>query len=241
MKEEKIDGYYATCNHDSLNRLTDLYEGDAILLAHYEHDALSRRTALTYGNGTSTVYNYEIDDDLSSLLLQFNVSSANLTYTYDNTGNRQNFTVDDDRFIYSPLADINNTYVPNNFNQYTSAGGIPFGYDSNGNLTSDGINTYTYDPENRLINADTPAHSIDYSYDPLGRRITKTVDTVETSYLYDGDQVIMEYDGSGQMIRRYVYGPGIDEPICMKTGAATYFYHFNALGSVIALSMIPAA
>jgi len=46
----------------------------------------------------------------------------------------------------------------------------------------------------------------------------------------------MEYDGSGQMIRRYAYGPGIDEPICMKTGAATYFYHFNALGSVIALS-----
>jgi len=38
------------------------------------------------------------------------------------------------------------------------------------------------------------------------------------------------------MIRRYVYGPGIDEPVCMKTTAATYFYHFNALGSVIALS-----
>ena len=30
--------------------------------------------------------------------------------------------------------------------------------------------------------------------------------------------------------------PGIDEPICMKTGTAIYYYHFNALGSVIALS-----
>ena len=46
----------------------------------------------------------------------------------------------------------------------------------------------------------------------------------------------MEYDGFGQMIRRYVYGPGIDEPVCMKTGADAYFYHFNASGSVIALS-----
>jgi len=230
------DGYYITYSHDSLNRLTDVYEGDAALLAHYEHDALSRRSGLTYGNGTSTTYEHEIDNDLSSLFLQFNASSANLTYTYDNTGNRQNFTADDDRFIYSPLADINNAYLSNNLNQYTSAGGIPFAYDSNGNLTSDGINAYTYDPENRLITAYTPAHSIDYSYDPLSRRISKTVDSTETSYLYDSGQVIIEYDGSGQMIRRYVYGPEIDEPICMKTGTAIYYYHFNALGSVIALS-----
>ena len=218
------------------NRLTDVYEGDAALLAHYEHDALSSRTALNYGNGASTTYEHEIDDDLSSLFLQFNTSSANLTYTYDNAGNRQNFTTDDDRFIYNPLANINNTYLSNNLNQHTISGGIAFGYDSNGNLTSDGINSYTYDTENRLIIADTQLHLIDYSYDPLGRRISKTVDSTETSYLYDGDQVIMEYAGSGQMTRRYVYGPRIDEPICMKTDAGTYFYHFNALGSVIALS-----
>ncbi|RLD01051.1 MAG: hypothetical protein DRI32_09660, partial [Chloroflexi bacterium] len=202
------DGYYITYSHDALNRLTDVYEGDAALLAHYEHDALSRRTALTYGNGASTAYNYEIDDDLSSLLLQFNASNPTLTYAYDNAGNRQNFTTDDDRFMYNPLAAVNHACPVNNLNQCTSVNGAVFGYDPNGSLTSDGVNSYTYDPENRLITADTPAHSIDYSYDPLGRRISKTVDsTEETSYLYDGDQVIMEYDGSGQMIRRYVYGP----------------------------------
>ena len=44
------------------------------------------------------------------------------------------------------------------------------------------------------------------------------------------------------MLTRVIYGPGIDEPICMMVynaqGAETgrYFYHFDALGSVIALS-----
>jgi RHS repeat-associated protein len=46
----------------------------------------------------------------------------------------------------------------------------------------------------------------------------------------------MEYGGSGQLLRRYVYGPGIDEPICMKTASSAYYYHFDALGSAIALT-----
>jgi len=32
-------------------------------------------------------------------------------------------------------------------------------------------------------------------------------------YLYDGDQLIAEYDGSGNLITKYIYGPGIDEPV----------------------------
>jgi RHS repeat-associated protein len=40
-------------------------------------------------------------------------------------------------------------------------------------------------------------------------------------------------------LRKFVYGPGIDEPICMIDVAdnnAVYYYHFDGLGSVIALS-----
>ena len=44
------------------------------------------------------------------------------------------------------------------------------------------------------------------------------------------------------LARKFIYGPGIDEPICMITVDAQgdetgrYFYHFDALGSVIVLS-----
>jgi RHS repeat-associated protein len=127
-------------------------------------------------------------------------------------------------------------YTSNRLNQYTAVNGVALTYDGNGNLISDGINNYAYDAENRLIAAVTPTHTASYAYDPFDRRIAKTVDGATTRYLHDGGQVIMEYDGSGQMLRRYVYGPGIDQPISILTMNDIYYYHFDALGSVIALS-----
>jgi len=56
------------------------------------------------------------------------------------------------------------------------------------------------------------------------------------------DRVIAEYDDSGgsmQLKRKFIYGPGIDEPICMidvAGGGGIYYYHFDGLGSVVALS-----
>jgi len=74
---------------------------------------------------------------------------------------------------------------------------------------------------------------------------------LKTHYCYDGDRVIAEYNDSYQISRRFIYGPGIDDPICMidATGAGEtrYYYHAacpgmflagNGLGSVIALSNI---
>jgi hypothetical protein len=62
-----------------------------------------------------------------------------------------------------------------------------------------------------------------------------------TTYCYDGYQVIAEYDGSNNLLRKFIYGPGIDEPICMidvAGGDLIYYYHFDSLGSVIALSNV---
>ncbi|MFH1776671.1 MAG: hypothetical protein ABH952_03815 [Candidatus Omnitrophota bacterium] len=33
--------------------------------------------------------------------------------------------------------------------------------------------------------------------------------------LIESNQVIAEYDGSGTLLRSYIYGMGIDEPICL--------------------------
>jgi len=117
-------------------------------------------------------------------------------------------------------------------------------YDDNGNLAFDGQFHYYYDCENRLtdINDVNDALVASYAYDYRGRRITKLVydsPNVTTQYCYDGDQVIAEYDGSGALLRKFIYGPGIDEPICLIEVAdnnAVYYYHFDGLGSVVALS-----
>jgi RHS repeat-associated protein len=65
------------------------------------------------------------------------------------------------------------------------------------------------------------------------------VDGYSTRYVHDGGHVIAEYDGNNNLLRRYIYGPGIDQPVCMIEVAdanAVYYYHFDALGSVVALS-----
>jgi len=78
---------------------------------------------------------------------------------------------------------------------------------------------------------------ISYAYDYAGRRVKKQAGGVTTKYCYDGDQVIAEYEGS-TLKRKFVYGPGIDEPVCMIDVADSnaYYYHYDGLGSVSALS-----
>ncbi len=66
---------------------------------------------------------------------------------------------------------------------------------------------------------------------------------METVYVYDGAQMIAEYvlvSSELSLRKRFVYGPGIDEPIAMILVDAGqefwYFYHTDGLGSVVALS-----
>lgn len=52
-----------------------------------------------------------------------------------------------------------------------------------------------------------------YTYDFLGRRIKKAISNQPSaiSYCYDGDNLIAEYDDSGNLLKKYIYGSGIDE------------------------------
>jgi len=82
-------------------------------------------------------------------------------------------------------------------------------------------------------------NTITYEYDPSGRRIEKDVDGYKTTYVYDGGNVIAEYDGNNNLTRKYIHGARVDELVCMidvVDSNAVYYYHYDALGSVVALS-----
>ncbi|MGA7674884.1 MAG: RHS repeat-associated core domain-containing protein, partial [Rhizomicrobium sp.] len=83
--------------------------------------------------------------------------------------------------------------------------------------------------------------SATYAYDPAGRRMSKTVTggsyAGTTFFLDAGDDEVAEYDVSGALLRRYVPGRGVDQPIAMVTAAgAKSFFHQDKTGSVIAMS-----
>ena len=78
-----------------------------------------------------------------------------------------------------------------------------------------------------------------YAHDAFGRRV-RTANASETNYcVYDGAQVIADVNGTGGLVRTYVWGPGIDNLLAMTvyTGATTNTYYAikDHLGTVHAL------
>jgi RHS repeat-associated protein len=74
----------------------------------------------------------------------------------------------------------------------------------------------------------------------LGRLSEVAGNTGTTRFLYDGDAPVAEYDGtSGQLLRRYVHGPGVDEPLLWYEGSdltARRTLHANHQGSIVAVA-----
>jgi RHS repeat-associated protein len=154
-------------------------------------------------------------------------------YDYDPIGNR--------------TADQAGAYAANGLNQYTVAPGLGgFSYDANGNLTGDGVRTYTYDSENRLITVTQGGSTWNYKYDYLDRRIAKWgTGITETRFLYDGWNLVAELDASGNITRRFVWGldvsgslagaGGVGGLLVIEAGGNQYFPVYDASHNVIGL------
>ena len=144
--------------------------------------------------------------------------------------------------------------IHNAGNQLTEDAQFLYEYDANGNQTkktskaTNNFTVYTYDAENRLTKVEdftagnpTPALTSTYRYDGLGRRIEKVTPTGTKRYVYDGEDMLLEYDGANVLQARYAHGPGIDEPLAMTRGGNTFFYHQDGLGTVTDLSDVTGA
>jgi RHS repeat-associated protein len=120
-------------------------------------------------------------------------------------------------------------------------------HDANGKLIGDGNLTFVYDANNRLIQVVSPQSVVisQYSYDAMGRRISKTVGPVVTVFYYDNARIIesQETGGSGS-VTTYTYGTYIDEVLTLTSSLlplSPYFYHQNTLWSVHALTDVAGA
>ncbi|MCK4999545.1 MAG: hypothetical protein KAS23_08415, partial [Anaerohalosphaera sp.] len=197
-------------------------DGTAELKHAYTYDAVGNRQSQVITDSTTVTHNYAYDNIYQ--LIQDSVTNSVYDYDYDALGNRNDIYYNSS--IYEDYSTYDRTGTTDNYlNQYGSVGATSssrhdYSYDANGNLV--GIDTdddsideivYGYDAENRMTSAVTTTTNAAYTYDHAGRRISKTVGTTTTEYVYSGDQVIAEYVGSN-WVRKFIYGSGIDEPIC---------------------------
>ena len=238
------DGNYIQYTYDGLDRLSQALENGGSVLAAYSYDSEGRVQQLTRGGGvTTTGLGYDPVSRLNSLSHTLatsldNVSFSSFGYNPDN----QIVGLSISNSEYDPLAkSATQSYAPaNGLNQYTAVGGVSFSWDPRANLTSDGSTTYSYDLENHLTGA-SGTYNASLIYDPLGRLYQTTSGSATTTFLYDGDRIAVEYDGNGNLLRRYAYGPSGDNPIVWYEGAAVgqsnrRYLHSDHHGSIIAVT-----
>ncbi len=104
-----------------------------------------------------------------------------------------------------------------------------------------GTNTLSWNSRYELIGVTTNGMAAEsYGYDVAGRRVWTCDGTVTNWHVYDGAHVIADVDGTGGLIRTYLWGPGIDTLLAMTihTGAVeqTYYALTDHLGSVHAFA-----
>jgi RHS repeat-associated protein len=84
----------------------------------------------------------------------------------------------------------------------------------------------------QLLNGDIA----NYIYDAFGRRIEKSVGADTRRYVYDRQALVLEYDGTNQLLAQYSHGERIDQPLSMRRNGVSYFYHPDHQSSVVALT-----
>ena len=163
-------------------------------------------------------------------------ASAGTLVSYNPASQLTAITRDNDTYAWTGHYNVNRAYGTNGLNQLTSAGATTLGYDLRGNLTSSGSDAYSYTAENRL--AIGPG-GVTLYYDPTGRMSRLVQGAATTKFEYLGPRLVIERDGAGTILRRYVHGPGDDEPLVWYEGAgltSKRWLHTDERGSVIAIT-----
>jgi RHS repeat-associated protein len=202
-----VQGWTWGTNQGTVNYQYDLdgrptsISASNVLGRSYVFDNGNRISSITdtlAGIGTQT-YEHDTLDRLTKQIL----AGTTLEYAYaDANSNRTSKT--------TTPAGGTATAIPYtiaaNSNRITQEGSTSYSYTTGGQITSDGVRTYTYDNEGRSDRITKNSLSIVNTYDPLGQRIKKAVGTQFITYVYNEEgQLIGEYDTNNVMLREYIW------------------------------------
>ncbi len=221
----------ATVNYsyDAGDRVTQITQGSSTVQIGYDADG--RRTSLTLPNNIVASYAYDGASELIGITYtQAGSAIGDLAYTYDSIGHR---TTVSGSLAHTNLPQPIANAVYNADNQLTQWGTTAVTYDANGNVINDGTHAYTWDGRNHLVAVDNGG-SASFSYDPFGRRISKTVYGLNTGYLYNGANVVQELSGSSPSAN--LLSGGVDEVFARTDSSGTDSFLRDGLGSTLALT-----
>jgi len=216
--------------YDNADRLTQITQGTNSVT--FAYDNASRLLSVSRSNGIVVEYGYDGAANLTAVTFKKDSTVlGNLTYEYDATGKRTNTG---GTFARTGLPQSLTSMTYNATNQLTQRGSANLTYDNNGNLTSDGTNTYTWNARDQLASMSGPGLTASFQYDASGNRVTKTINGVSISYLYDGANIVQELSGTTPTANLLTGGE--DRVLSRTDGTGTRTPLTDIQGSTLALA-----
>ena len=199
----------------------------------YEYDAVGRIVSRSHAIGSNAFDRAYAYDDLDRI-----ASDGGVAYTYDAAGNRTTRTEDGETITYtlgvsdrlasygraaSPLAADGGSYTYN-------AAGCVTRIERDGRPTLD----LAWNGQYQLVSVSTNGvFAESYAYDALGRRVSTTTLEGTVRHVYDDNWLCLaDIDESGNVLRSYVWGDGIDNLFAVKIGGNVYHPLTDIQGTV---------
>ncbi len=213
--------------YDTLGELTSrvqTVQGTTILSDSYSYDAAGRISQVVEQVGGAThTYTYTYNTD--GQLMGVDEDGATIQqYAYDANGNR----------ISKALSGAPaQTATYDTRDRLQALGGTLYSFDASGFLTARGSDTFTYSTRGELLQAIVGGATVTYSYDGLGRRVSRTDSSGATQYLYgnpaDPFQVSAVRDPAGVLTVLYYDASGA--LVAFDRGGSRYYVGTDAVGT----------
>lgn len=230
---------------DLLGREVSRAQGDLITIAEYDPAGrLQKQTSYNPKQKIAGPIQREYGYDNFGNLNRLQDGPAETRYVYDllNRLKKAEGNIPE-TFAFDPAGNLvqagdndsaNNSSVKGN--RLYMQGDRKFTYDARGNLIQENrgkdgklVTTFEYNLNNQLIKTTKDGQTTTYTYDPLGRRISKTDAFGATRYLWAGDQMVQEQRNNFK--KTYIFEPETFKPVAQITDGKTYHYHLDHLGT----------
>jgi RHS repeat-associated protein len=223
--------FVVTYSYDTRNRLTGVSDNVSGATISFTHDDAGRVATITRSNGVNATFTH---DDAGRLTRIQDGTILDIKYARNAAGE---VTAEERSALLLPgAAESSETFAFGKAGQITTTG---FTYDARGRLTAAPGHTLAWDAASRLITNGTTTNG----YNAFGELITTTVAGATIRHFHHhaigGSPIVAELlETPGTIARYYVHTPGgaLLYSVTPPNANAIAYYHFDHLGSTLALS-----
>jgi RHS repeat-associated protein len=218
--------------YDADGDLQEVQQGGTAITS-VSRDAVGRpeRVGTPATTGVSQTYGWTDASEIKSITYKVNTTTlGDLGYSYDASGLPIATT---GTYSRQQLPDAFGPATYDAANRLDTIGDTAITYDQDGNLTSDGTTTSTWNDRDQLSGLSRDGLTASFGYSSDGRRLSRTVNGKTTTFLYDGTNPVQEMVAGA--VTATVLSSGVDGYLTRDVNGTVKRYQTDAIGSVIGL------